>query len=335
MRLPYRLAVDIGGTFTDGVLQDVERGEVFLAKSLTTYTDPGEAVSTVVGDLIAAARGGSREIGEVVHATTLVTNAIIARQGAKTALLVTRGFADTLDIRREDRYDLFDLDLRYPDPLVAQEHRIEVAERMGARGEVVEALDQAEIDRVVELLRRLRPEALAICFLHSYANDAHEAAMAAAVRAALPGLKISTSSQTAREIREFERMSTVTANAYVQPLTHDYLQALGRRMDEQGVGGTLRIMVSSGGFTSPEFAAQEPVKLLESGPAAGVLSAINTASAAGVEHLLAFDMGGTTAKACVAVNGVPEITNIFEAGGYEALCQGEWAADHRAVDRPY
>lgn len=322
MTSTYRLSVDIGGTFTDGVLHDTLSGQVYLSKTLTTYGDPGEAVSIVVRDLVAQVQARPEAIREVVHATTLVTNAIIARLGSKTALLVTKGFADTLDIRREDRYDLFDLDLRYPEPLVPAQARLEVDERIGPAGDSITPLSDDEIFRVVEAVKSLDVEAVAICLLHAYANPAHEDRLATAVRAALGDMKVSTSASLVREMGEYERMSTVVANAYVQPTTFDYIQALEKRFAAEGLEPSLRIMVSSGGFTSPETATEHPVKLLESGPAAGVLSAINTAKSADCEQLLAFDMGGTTAKACVAIGGVPEITNIFEAGRIKRFAKG-------------
>lgn len=320
----FRIAVDIGGTFTDGVLQDAAADRILLAKALTTYDNPGNAVGTVVRDLLAQCSGSAAgsSVGEVVHATTLVTNAIIERRGDVTALIVTRGFRDTLDIRREDRYDLFDLDIPYPAPLVDPENRIEVDERIGADGDVVTALDATDVQDIIDRLREINPGSVAICLLHAYVNESHERQLAGAIQAALPDVPVTLSSETAREIREYERMSTAVANAFVQPRMARYLTSLNTRLAEQEIAAPLRIMVSSGGFTSPEFAVKHPVKLLESGPAAGVLSALNTGNRAGVEKLLAFDMGGTTAKACVAIDGKPEITSLFEAGRMKRFAKG-------------
>ncbi len=321
----YKLAIDIGGTFTDGVMHDAETGMIWLEKSLTTPTDPGDAVTTVARALLAhttdRARPTADMIDDVVHATTLVTNAIIERKGAKTALIVTKGFADTLMLRREDRYDLYDLDITFPDPLVTPEDTIELDARLAFDGQEITPVGD-DLARVITELDRCGASAVAICLLHSYRDDRHEQTVAKEIAKQLPHLPIAVSSQIAREIREYERMSTTAANAYVQPLTSHYLDTLQTRLSAENITGPLRIMVSSGGFTSGEFAAKAPVRLLESGPAAGVLSAINTGNCAGVRQVLAFDMGGTTAKLCVAVDGRPEITNQFEAGRVRRFKKG-------------
>ncbi len=320
-----QIAVDIGGTFTDGILHRTDDGAIWLAKALTTPDDPGRAVSTVVEDLLRQARqdmAHAPPVSKVIHATTLVTNAVIERKGGRTALILTKGTADLLDIRREDRYELYDLDIAFPEPLVSRSRRIEVEERLTFDGGVRLSLTQSEIDRVLARLARLRVEAVAICLLHAYANDIHERALANAIRSRLPNLYVSLSSAVAKEIREYERMSTTSVNAYVQPVTAAYLNDLQGRLDRQGLEVPLQIMVSSGGFTSPVTAAQNPVRLLESGPAAGVLSAAMVGANAQGNKVLAFDMGGTTAKACVTVDGKPEITNLFEAGRMHRFKRG-------------
>ncbi|MEM7748821.1 MAG: hydantoinase/oxoprolinase family protein [Pseudomonadota bacterium] len=322
----FKIAIDIGGTFTDGVLYDTGSGRIWLEKALTTPADPGEAVTTVAGALLAKHVGKispeASAIEDVVHATTLVTNAIIQRKGARVALIVTQGFADTLRLRREDRYDLYDLDITFPDPLVADSDILELGARLGFDGLEITPVDTTSAEAIASEVAKLGADATAICFLHSYVNDQHERAMANAVEAALPGRPISISSDIACEIREYERMSTTVANAYVQPLTSEYLRSLQSRLTSLGAEAPLRIMVSSGGFTTADIAASTPVRLLESGPAAGVLSAINTAKAAGVDRVLAFDMGGTTAKLCVAVDAKPEISNQFEAGRVRRFKKG-------------
>lgn len=323
----YKIAIDIGGTFTDGVMYDVETGMIWLEKSLTTPSDPGEAVSRVAGALLARKTssgdtGGAPVIDDVVHATTLVTNAIIQRRGARTALVVTKGFADTLRLRREDRYDLYDLDIAFPEPLVDDDHIVELDARMASDGREITPLDDKQLAAVAEQLERIDAEAVAVCLLHSYVDDRHEAQTAAAIAARLQDRAIGASLEIAREIREYERMSTTVANAYVQPLTSDYLSNLKGRLIALGADAPLRIMVSSGGFTSAEIAAKTPVRLLESGPAAGVLSAVTTANSAGIDRVLAFDMGGTTAKLCVAIDAKPEITNQFEAGRVRRFKKG-------------
>jgi N-methylhydantoinase A len=320
-----RIAVDIGGTFTDG-LAALADGKIWVAKTLTTPRDPGEAVTTVMADLVkqmraSLANGGAR-VTEVVHGTTLVTNTLIERKGANTGLVVTKGTRDVLDIGREWRYDLYDLNLELPKPLVALEARVETDERLDASGEVVTPLSDAELDRLVEDIRALGVDAVAVCLLHSYVNDDHERKIANVLRERLPDVAVSVSSGIAREIREFERMSTTVGNAYVQPLMADYLRKLDDRVNAVAKDAPLRIMVSSGGFTSGEAAAETPILLLESGPAGGVLSALNTARANGIDQILAFDMGGTTAKACVAVGGEPLIAHSFEAARVRRFRRG-------------
>jgi N-methylhydantoinase A len=319
-----RIAVDIGGTFTDGLAVLTPGGRIWVGKTLTTPRDPGEAVTTVMEDLlrqIALARLDAA-VDEVVHGTTLVTNTLIERKGATTGLIVTQGTRDVLTIGREIRYELYDLNLELPTPLVAEDKRIEVAERMDVEGGVVTALSSTEIERVVNVLATMNVEAVGVCFLHAYVNDAHEKQVEAAIRARFPALAVSISSGIAREIREFERMSTVAANAYVQPLVADYLARLDGRVHALAPKAPLRIMVSSGGFTSGKAAAQMPIQLLESGPAGGVLSALNTARNCGIDQILAFDMGGTTAKACVALGGEPLISHSFECARVSRFKRG-------------
>ena len=322
----YKIAIDIGGTFTDGIMHDAETGTIWLEKALTTPADPGEAVSKVAHALLVQKPDSDRPtasmIDDVMHATTLVTNAIIERKGARTGLVVTKGFADTLSLRREDRYDLYDLDIAFPDPLVSIEDTIELDARMAADGSELVAIDSSELVRAVTSLKTGGVDAVAVCLLHSYVDASHEETVAEAIRTHSPKIYTSVSSQIAREIREYERMSTTAANAYVQPLTSHYLDSLNARLADEGITAPLRIMVSSGGFTSADSAAQTPVRLLESGPAAGVLSAVNTASCADIREVLAFDMGGTTAKLCVAVGGRPEITSEFEAGRVRRFKKG-------------
>ncbi len=324
-RRGLRIAVDIGGTFTDGLAVQLPGGRIWVGKCLTTPEDPGEAVSTVIADLlrqVALAGAAGPDVGEVVHGTTLVTNTLIERKGARTALLATTGITDALDIGREWRYDLYDLDLQLPAPLVPPGRRIEVPGRMDALGAEVQPMGDAAIARCIRSLAALGVEAVAVCLLHGYLNDAHERRLKAAVQARLPGLPVSISSAVAREIGEYERMSTTVANAYVQPLVARYLKQLQGRIGALAPASSLKIMVSSGGFTSDVAAAETPIALLESGPAAGVLSALNTARANGIDSILAFDMGGTTAKACVAIGGEPSIAHSFECARVHRFKRG-------------
>ena len=321
-----RIAVDIGGTFTDGLAVIAPGNRIWVGKTLTTPDDPGEAVTTVMADLlkqIVAARGaGKRAVDDVVHGTTLVTNTLIERKGARTGLIVTRGTRDVLTIAREIRYDLYDLNLEIPQPLVPADKRLEAAERLDVSGAIVTPLDAGQLERLLDDLGALNVEAVAVCLLHAYVNDVHEKQIAAAVKQRFPGLAISISSGIAREIREYERMSTTVANAYVQPLMTEYLNRLDQRVHELAPGAPLKIMVSSGGFTSGKAAADTPILLLESGPAGGVLSALNTARNNGIAEILAFDMGGTTAKACVAVGGEPLIAHSFECARVSRFKRG-------------
>ena len=321
-----RIAVDIGGTFTDGLAVLSPGGRIWVGKTLTTPHDPGEAVTTVMADLlrqVAVARGArAPAVTEVVHGTTLVTNTLIERKGARTGLIVTKGTRDVLGIAREIRYDLYDLNLEIPQPLVPEGKRLEAGERLDVQGGIVHPLDAAELEHLLDQLGALDIEAVAVCLLHAYVNDVHEKAIEAAVKRRFPKLAISISSGIAREIREYERMSTTVANAYVQPLMTEYLNRLDHRVHELAPGAPLRIMVSSGGFTSGKAAAETPILLLESGPAGGVLSALNTARNNGIDEILAFDMGGTTAKACVAVGGEPLIAHSFECARVSRFKRG-------------
>jgi len=321
-----RIAVDIGGTFTDGLAMLPASGRIWVAKTLTTPRDPGEAVTTVIADLLkqvtAAGDGRQPAVTDVVHGTTLVTNTLIERKGARTGLVVTQGTRDVLTIAREIRYELYDLNLEIPRPLVPDDKRVEIDERLAADGTVVVPLAEANIERLLDEVERLQVEAIGVCLLHSYVNDAHEKAVAAALVKRFPGLAVSISSGIAREIREYERMSTTAANAYVQPLFAQYLERLDSRVHALAPKAPLRIMVSSGGFTSGKAAAETPILLLESGPAGGVLSALNTARSNGIDHILAFDMGGTTAKACVAVGGEPLVAHSFECARVSRFAKG-------------
>lgn len=321
-----RVAVDIGGTFTDGVAVMSPGDRIWVGKTLTTPDAPDDAVTTVISDLLSQVATseslGLAEVSEVVHGTTLVTNTLIERKGVKTGLVVTKGTRDALAMGREWRYDMYDLNLELPDPLVSAEKILELDERMDARGVVVRGIDDAAVEELLRRLEGLNVEAIAVCLLHSYANSEHEQQIGSAIRNRFPDLAVSTSSSIAREIREYERMSTTVCNAYVQPLVDEYLRRLGDRVKELAPSAQLRVMVSSGGFTSGKSAAENPILLLESGPAGGVLSAINAAVQNGFKDVLAFDMGGTTAKACVALGGEPAVAHSFECSRVSRFKRG-------------
>jgi N-methylhydantoinase A len=321
-----RVAVDIGGTFTDGVATLYPAGQIWVGKTPTTAHDPGEAVSTVIADLLRQIAGSvgakAPRLAEVVHGTTLITNTLIERKGSRTGLVTTSGQRDMLDIGREWRYDIYDLDIVMPTPLIAPADRVELDERMDARGQAVQAPSPAALARVADELKAMGVESVAVSLLHSYGNDEHERRVGEELQRRLPGVSVSLSCDLAREINEFERTSTAAANAYVKPIVAAYLQQLEERIERIEPQVPLRIMVSSGGFTSAKSAAQAPILLLESGPAAGVLSALNTARQNEVRQVLAFDMGGTTAKACVAIDGEAPVAHSFECARVERFKRG-------------
>jgi N-methylhydantoinase A len=309
-----RLGIDIGGTFTDFALRDPARGRSAVHKRLTTPGDPAEAVLAGVAAIAAEHGIVPADIGEIVHGTTLVTNALIERRGARVGMLVTEGFRDTFDVGQEQRYDLYDLRLRFAEPLVPRALRAEVRERLRHDGSVLLPLDEAaataELDRLVV---QERIEALAICLLHSYADDRHERRLADIARRRYPALAVSTSSEVFPYPREFERWTTACANAYAQPLVDGYLDRLERGLAGLGFSGHLAIIGSGGGLLTPAQARRFPVRLLESGPAAGVLMAARIGDDLGLPDLLAFDLGGTTAKGALVRKGRPSRRYVFEA----------------------
>ncbi|HEX9123187.1 MAG TPA: hydantoinase/oxoprolinase family protein [Actinomycetota bacterium] len=316
-----RIAVDIGGTFTDLVL--LMGGRVTAnAKVLTTPGDPSVAVETGISRLLELVDGD--DVSEVVHGTTLVANALIERKGAVTGLLATKGFKDTVTIRRELRYDLYDLFLEMPEPLVPRRLRHEVEERILADGSTEIPLDAEQVRRLARRLEREGVEAVAVAFLHSYRDPEHEREVAKLLRSELPGLYVSLSSDVSPELGEFARTSTAIANAYVLPLIDRYLEMLEKRLVGLGLSASLRIMLSTGGggIAGVETARRFPVRLLESGPAAGAVSAGFWGSRGGREDVLAFDMGGTTAKACLIERGVPLVAREFEAARVYRFTKG-------------
>ncbi len=310
--MSYQIAVDIGGTFTDGVLLDDTNHRIWVGKTLTTYYDPGDGIADVIEQLMAQKPDDDRAVSRVVHGTTLITNTLLERKGSRVALIVNHGTRDTLDIRRELRYDIYDLAITFPPPLVAPDDRYEVSCRIGHDGSCWQPVDEAELTDVVADVAASGAEAVGVCLLHAAVSGDNEQTIANALKAVAPGIPTTLSSELAAEIGEYERMSTVAANAYVQPIVARYLGMLDHRLHDLGIDGRLDIMVSNGGFTDAEQAARFPIRLLESGPAGGVLSAINCGAVNGVDRVLAFDMGGTTAKSCLAVDGKPEITHLFE-----------------------
>jgi N-methylhydantoinase A len=311
--MTYRIGVDIGGTFTDFALFDENASRIAIHKQLTTPDDPSRAVLEGVTVMLKDNGVDISAIGSLSHGTTLVTNALIERKGAVTGMLVTRNFLDVPDMAREQRYDLFDLRLTFPEPLVPRDRRREITERVGYDGAVSEALDLEEAEAAVrDLIDNAGIAALAICLLHSYANPAHEQAIEGMVRAKFPDLHVSTSADIHAGLGEWERWTTASMNAYVQPLFDRYLARIENGLRDLGFGGELYIMTSSGGMLLPETARRYPVRMLESGPAAGVLMSAFHGRALGLDNVLSFDLGGTTAKGALVRGGEPLKTDQME-----------------------
>jgi len=317
-----RFGVDIGGTFTDLVVVDETTGAIRVGKVLTTAKDPAHGVEQGIQTLLDEARVAPARVRAVVHGTTLATNALIERKGARTALLTTAGFRDALEIGREGRYDMYDLLIDPPAPLVPRHLRREVDERLLPDGAVLRPLDETAARRVIAALVDEGVEAVAICLLHAYLNPVHERRLAELVRDAMPHAIVSCASDVVPEIREFERASTTSANVYVAPLMARYLEDLERRLAALGVPGQLYIMQSSGGIALPPLARRLPIRLVESGPAAGALAAAQAARERGDTRLLSFDMGGTTAKACVIDGGAPLVAREFEVARADRFKKG-------------
>src|SRR5262245_32307717 len=318
----YRVGVDIGGTFTDLVLVDGQTGRVRLHKCLTTPKDPSAGAPEGLDELLRSAGLRFADLGAIVHRTPLVTNAIIERNGSPLGLLTTRGFRDILEMGTEQRYDIYDLFLRFPDPLVPRALRREVDERMDRDGRVVTPIDLARARREVAELVEAGIETLAVSFLHAYRNSAHERAIADLVRREFPALAVSLSSEVVPELREYERTATTSANAYVQPLMDRYLAKLEAALAERDFAGRFYLIQSSGGMTTPVTARRFPIRLLESGPAGGALVTAFFGHQVGQDDVIAFDMGGTTAKACLVQGGRPDVAPSMEAARVHRFKRG-------------
>ncbi|HEX2174993.1 MAG TPA: hydantoinase/oxoprolinase family protein [Nocardioidaceae bacterium] len=310
-RRDLRLGVDIGGTFTDLCVLDAD-GIVAVGKTLTTHTQPAAGVESVLRETLSSDGLDPAAITSVVHGTTLVTNALIERRGARTALLTTAGFRDAVEMGREHRYELYDLDLELPRPLVPRWLRFDVTERLFADGSVAVPLDRGQVASLAEELVAAGVEAVAVCFLHSHTNATHERQALEVMAEAAPGLRVALSSDVNPEIREYERASTTLANVFVQGLVEDYLADLKDRLQRVGIGPEPRIMLSNGGVATVATARRFPIRMLESGPAGGALGAVAFGRAAGRDDQLAFDMGGTTAKVCIIEAGRPLVSHAFE-----------------------
>ena len=305
-----RLGVDIGGTFTDVVLE--AGGARRSAKVLTTYAAPEDAILEGLDRVCAAAGIDPAALGQIVHGTTLATNALIERRGARTALITTEGFRDVIEMRTESRFEQYDLDLALPPPLLSRNNRHVLRERMDADGGVLIPLERAEAEALADRLATMGIESVAVGFLHSYANDAHERLVGEVLAERLPGVAVSLSCEVSPQMREYERFNTTVANAYVKPLMASYLGRLRGRLAERGVACPVFLMHSGGGILSLETAAAFPVRLVESGPAGGAIFAADLAARHGLDRVLSFDMGGTTAKICLIRDGAPKTARVFE-----------------------
>jgi N-methylhydantoinase A len=308
----YRIGVDIGGTFTDFVMLDTQSGRLLNDKVLTTPDDPSRAVLEGVRRLMQAHRVAPADIAHVIHGTTLVANALIERKGVKTALVTTRGFRDVVEIGLEWRYDTYDLKIELPPPLAPRERRLEVDERIGPDGAIERPLDESTVLAAARELKAQGVEAVGICLLHAYRNPVHEERVRDLLRRELPGLVVCTSSDVVPEIGEYERMSTTLANAYVLPIFEKYLAAITRELRGLGVQKDLYLMLSDGGTVHESTAIRHPVRLVQSGPAGGVQATTLVGASAGARDIFCFDMGGTTAKACLIDEGEPLHSTEFE-----------------------
>ena len=305
-----RLGVDIGGTFTDVVLETPSG--LHSTKVLTTYGAPEDAIIDGMHQVCAKADVSPEVIQQIIHGTTLATNALIERRGAKTALITTAGFRDVIEMRTESRFEQYDLNLTLPEPLLARNRRYVLSERMGARGDVLIPLDRSEVETLADTLAAAQYESIAIGMLHSYANDAHERMVADVLAEKLPDAMISLSCEVSPQMREYERFNTTIANAYIKPLMKSYLGRLKDRLAGEGADCPVFLMHSGGGIMSLESAAEFPVRLVESGPAGGAIFAADIAARHGLDKVLSFDMGGTTAKICLIKDQTPKTARVFE-----------------------
>ncbi len=318
----YRLGCDIGGTFTDFVLLNDATGEIHINKCLTTPADPSDAVEQGIRELEEKRGKFVGQLDEVIHGTTLVINSIIERKGARTGLITTKGFRDVLELAREIRYAPYDIFAEYPKPLIPRRFRLEVDERIRSDGTVLKPLDPEDARRVVSKLLDMGVESIAVCLINSFENPKHEFMLKEIIQEEAPEISVSISYDVLPQIREYERTSTTVTNAYVKPLTGRYLAKLSGRLSSIGFGGKLFIMLSSGGITSVETAAEFPVRIIESGPTAAVISGQYFGRLFNIQDMFCFDMGGTTAKSCLIQGGVAGVVPTFEVGRVQRFMKG-------------
>ena len=318
----YKLGFDIGGTFTDFILLNEKSGEIHTHKILTTPEEPSDAVIDGISHLIDKYDIDPKKIVHTTHATTLITNAFIERKGSKTGLICTSGFSDIIEIGNEMRYDIYDLLIELPEPIVSRNNRFEVDERITATGTVFKKLNTTQLNKIVDNIKKSGIEAVGICFLHSYKNNSHEEKVKEILKKKLKTVSVSVSNEVSPEIREYERISTTLCNAYVQPLVSKYLKKLLIEQKKLNLNNELSLMLSSGGITDIQTAIDYPINLVESGPAAGVLSAIYYGKQIKEKNILSFDMGGTTAKMGLIKDGKPTISDNFEIGRVHRFKKG-------------
>ena len=315
-----RLGVDIGGTFTDVALEVGDRR--YTAKGLTTPRAPEAGVLAILRAVIAAAGVSPGDVQLIIHGTTLATNALIERKGAKTALLTTEGFRDVIEIRHENRFEQYDVNIDLPPPLVPRRLRLPIRERIDAQGNALVPLDDASVSRALETLAEQNIEAVAVGFLHSFTNAEHERRVGEAIVRRFPDLAVSLSSDVSPEMREYERFSTACANAYLQPLIGNYLRKLAHELERSGFRCPMLLMTSGGGITTTETAIRFPVRLVESGPAGGAIFAACIARQHALDQVVSFDMGGTTAKICFIDHGRPQTSRAFEVARVYRFAKG-------------
>lgn len=318
----YRLGCDIGGTFTDFVLLNDKTGELKIFKCLTTPKDPSDAVEFGIREMEKETPGFVEKMDEVIHGTTLVINSIIERKGAKTALITTKGFRDVLEIGRGIRYAPYDIFAEFPKPLVPRHLRFEVDERVRSDGKILKPLNPEEVKTVARRFLEMNVESVAVCLINSFENPSHELMIKRIIEEEAPGISVSISYHVLPQIKEYERTSTTVTNAYVKPLTEKYLSRLDQRLKSLGFDGKLFIMLSSGGVTSVEIAAEFPVRIIESGPTAAVIAAQYYGRLFNISEMFCFDMGGTTAKSCLIQKGVAGIVPTFEVGRVQRFMKG-------------
>lgn len=318
----YRLGCDIGGTFTDFVLLNDETGKIHINKCLTTPKDPSDAVEEGIKELEKGVRGFVGKLNEVIHGTTLVINSIIERKGANTGLITTKGFRDVLELGREIRYAPYDIFSEYPAPLIPRFLRFEVDERIRSDGKVIKPLDPKNVRDVVRQMIDMGIESIAVCLINSFENPVHERMIKEIILEEAPEMSISISYEVLPQIREYERTSTTATNAYVKPLTGRYLSRLSNRLKSIGFDGRLFIMLASGGITSVDTAVEFPVRVIESGPTAAVISGQYYGKQFNIPEMFVFDMGGTTAKSCLIQGGVAGVVPTFEVGRVQRFMKG-------------